>query len=209
MLDSPGGEQLLQSHLSVHSAWNAWERGWSERLTWVQDMEISVQDRPASLQPRPGRTTAYPMEFAFSFPGFFFCWFSSFWSFISQSVRFCWPDRPCQHCRPGACLPRWIGSKAWSGRSLHKQGLDPCVCTDSAPSPNGLALVSCFLSVRKRFLLFPDALSVFSLIWIDPVVLPLQPWWLGPCIPLIWDWPCASASPLSHHTTPVAYPTAV
>lgn len=32
--------------------------------------------------------------------------------------------------------------------------------TDSAPLPNGLALV-CFLSIRKKFLVFPDALSVF------------------------------------------------
>ena len=65
-----------------------WERGWSKRLTWVQDMKISVQDRPASVRSQPGRTAAYPMAFAFSFLvfwGFGFVLFSSFWSFNKAS----------------------------------------------------------------------------------------------------------------------------
>lgn len=139
------------------------------------------------------------------FGGFVLFCFLVFGVLTKRQVLLAWP---CQHHRLGASLPTWIRSKAWFSRSLHKQGLDTCVCTDSAPLPNGLALVSCFLSVRKKFLLFPDALSVFWLIRIGRVVLPLQSRWLGPCMPLIWDWPYASASLLSHHTGLVAHPTA-
>lgn len=82
----PGGEQLLQSHLSVHSAWNVWERGWSKRLTWVQDIEISVQDRPATLHSQASRTATYLVAFAFSFL-VFFLWF---WGFVLVFVVAFW-----------------------------------------------------------------------------------------------------------------------
>lgn len=65
----PQGEQLLQSHLSVHSVWNAWERGRSERLAGVQDMDLVLRTDQWVLRSQPGRTTAYPMAFAFSFLG--------------------------------------------------------------------------------------------------------------------------------------------
>lgn len=70
---TPRGEQLLQSHLSVHSARNARERGWSKRLAWGHDMEISVQDRPASLPSQLGTTTACPTAFGFFFLVCFCC----------------------------------------------------------------------------------------------------------------------------------------
>lgn len=44
----PQGEQLLQSHLSVHSVWNVWERGRSERLAGVQDMDLVLEQTSES-----------------------------------------------------------------------------------------------------------------------------------------------------------------
>lgn len=78
-----------------------WEGGRSKRLTWVKDIEISVQDRPATLHSQAGRTATYPVAFAFSFLVFvllvFVCWCGFwlvfcvwFWSFVLVSVVAFW-----------------------------------------------------------------------------------------------------------------------
>lgn len=177
MLDSlGGGEQLLQSCLSVHSAWNVWERGWHERLAWVQDMELVFRTDQSVC--RLSQAELPLTQWHLLFPSFllFVFWVLELY-LTKHQVPLAWP---CQHHRFEAKLPRWIRSKGCPSRSLHKRGLDTCVCTDAALSPSRLALVSCFLSVMKKLLLFPDALSVFWLIQIGPVVLPLQSQWLNP-----------------------------
>lgn len=128
--------------------------------------------------------------FVWGFFGEFLLLLSCFWVLFNKAPGSAGPIQP----------PSWIRSKAWSSSNLHQQGLDKYVCSGSAPSPNGLVLVSCFSSVRKRCFLFPYALS-FD--W-SKLVQSCSCWSLGGSAPAS----CASASLSSHHTTPVTHPTA-
>lgn len=115
--------------------------------------------------------------FSGGFCSCFCCCFLVFEFYLTKlQVLLAWP---CQHHRLGASPPSWIRSKAWSSRNLHQKGLD-FVCSDSAPSPNGLVLVSCFASVRKSVFYFLMLCLLTDSNW--PVMLPLKPWWLNPCI---------------------------
>lgn len=141
----PRGEQLLQSHFQCTLPGMCGRGAGVKRLTQVQDIEISVQGRPATLHSQAHRTATYPVAFAFSFLvsfccccclffwflgvffvvlGFYSCFCCCFLVFefylTKLQVLLAWP---CQHHRLGASLPSWIRSKAWSSRNLHQQGL--------------------------------------------------------------------------------------
>lgn len=90
----PRGEQLLQSHFQCTLPGMCGRGAGVKRLTQVQDIEISVQGRPATLHSQAHRTATYPVAFAFSFLVSFFCccclvgWFLGFFCVLGVLFLF-------------------------------------------------------------------------------------------------------------------------